>query len=76
MCEHCHELHCPTGCPGNAEEYFGECRICKSLIKKYDECVELALGDVVHLDCLVSKIEDDPREALEMLGAECYRAGE
>lgn len=75
MCEHCHELHCPTGCPGNEEEYFGECRICKSLIETDDEYVELALGDVVHLECLVSKIEDDPREALGMLGAECYRAG-
>lgn len=77
MCEHCHESPCIRGCPCRDDTNWGVCKICGRPVLDDDEYVELYLSDqVVHLECLVDKIDSDPRDAIEMLGGTCQVAKE
>ena len=75
MCEYCQSFYHLPGCPEYEPEDYGICKICGQPITKDEEYVEVPRGEV-HLECLVELVDSDPREALEMLGAECYVAGE
>lgn len=75
MCEYCHSFPHLEGCPEYEPEDFGICKICGRPILKGEEYVEL-VHEVAHLDCVVEKIESDPREALAMLRVDYYTAGE
>lgn len=75
MCEYCHSFPHLEGCPEYEPEDYGICKICGRPILKDEEYVELVY-EVAHLDCVVEKIESDPREALAMLRVDYYTAGE
>lgn len=75
MCEHCHESPCIPCCPNYVQTDWGICKYCGREILEDDEYIEDGYK-VLHLECLKDMIESDPREALEMLGVDLFKAGE
>ena len=75
MCEYCHHNRHLPGCPNYEPDDYGICKICGNPIEKDDEYIELPY-EVVHLECLVERFDSDPHDALDMLGASCFKAGE